>query len=84
MQTSTQLQFQLLEPEAQHGVVQRLALSGASIEQIATHTGWTTQEIRRVLGVQHARADSRPAEDPQIHWIQRAARAGTTFVSGGK
>ena len=45
----TQLQFKLLSTEAQRAAVQRLALRGSSITEIAQRTGLTMQEVQSHL-----------------------------------
>jgi hypothetical protein len=52
MHESTQLQFKLLGREAQSAILYRLALRGASLEDIARQTGLSPEAIRACLGAQ--------------------------------
>jgi hypothetical protein len=49
MDRKAQLQFRLLTADAQRCAIRRLALSGLDDEEIASTTGWTITEVRRVL-----------------------------------
>jgi hypothetical protein len=49
MHQLTQLQFKLMTRDAQLAAVRRLALCGATAEQIAAHTGLEVHEVRRAL-----------------------------------
>lgn len=49
MDRKAQLQFRLLTADAQRSAIRRLALKGLDDEEIASTTGWTTSEVRRVL-----------------------------------
>jgi hypothetical protein len=49
MHRATQLQFQRLPPEAQRATLWRLAWSGLPPEQIAEHTGWSADQVRRAM-----------------------------------
>lgn len=66
MHRATQLQFQRLPPEAQRATLWRLAWSGLTPEQIATHTGWSSEEVRRAMHDELA--------PPQPAWAQRSGR----------
>lgn len=66
MHRATQLQFQRLPPEAQRATLWRLAWSGLSPEQIATHIGLTPEQVRGALHDELA-----PAPPT---WAQRSRR----------
>jgi|GEM_PF-2313983 len=50
MRLSTQLQFKLMAPEAQRAAIQRMALRGMNIDEIAERSGWTPDEVRQAVG----------------------------------
>jgi hypothetical protein len=52
MYESTQIQFKLLGREARSAALRRLALRGASVQDMATQTGLSAEEIRSCLGVE--------------------------------
>ena len=66
MHRATQLQFQRLPPEAQRAALWRLAWTGLAPEQIATRTGWTPEQVRRVMHDEMAPA--------QPTWAHRSGR----------
>ena len=49
MNRTARLQFQRLPPEAQRAALWRLAWSGLSVEQMAEHTGWSVDQVRRTM-----------------------------------
>jgi hypothetical protein len=49
MQQWTQLYFKRLTREAQLAAIQRLALCGVAAKQIADATGWSPEEVSRVV-----------------------------------
>lgn len=61
---SAQLHFLLLPREAQQVAVRRLALSGMSDHDIAAATGWSLDNVRRVV------AEERP---PALHTVLKPA-----------
>ena len=72
MHQTTQLQFRLMAPEAQHAAVQRLALRGADIETICERTGLSATEVRRYLaGSLLPRAGTPPASPVYAHWMRQ-------------
>jgi hypothetical protein len=49
MNTSEKLQFQRLPPEAKRAALWRLAWKGLPVEQIADRTGWSVEQVRRMM-----------------------------------
>jgi hypothetical protein len=49
MDTPTKLQFRRLPPEAQRAAFWRMAWRGTSIEQMAERTGWSVDDVRRMI-----------------------------------
>jgi hypothetical protein len=71
MNMAAKLQFGRLPPEAQRAALWRLAWSGLGPEQIAQRTGWSAEQVRRVMHDELA-----PAQPPWVSRSQRtAARA---------
>jgi hypothetical protein len=74
MERSTQLQFKLVAPEAQVAAIQRLALCGASVEEIAAHIGWIAADVRRALAASEFQRNGVPRSDHVATWVQKTPR----------
>ena len=73
-----QLQFKRMTRDAQLAAVRRLALCGATAEQIARHTGWEIQEVQRAL------RDPAAATMPSQRMWARPRRAGSQVGVTGR
>jgi hypothetical protein len=71
MHQSVQLQFQQLPREAQRATLWRLALSGLTPEQVAERTGWSTEQVRRVMDGQSAHEAALPRHSTE-RWYSRS------------
>jgi hypothetical protein len=49
MDVPAKLQFRRLPPEAQRAAFWRLAWSGMTLEQMAERTGWSVEQVRRLI-----------------------------------
>jgi hypothetical protein len=49
MDKAEHVHFQRLPAEAQHEALWRLALSGLTIEELASRTGWPPERVRRTI-----------------------------------
>ena len=49
MNSISKLQFQRLPPEAKRAALWRLAWKGLPVEQIADRTGWSVEQVRRMI-----------------------------------
>jgi hypothetical protein len=77
MYESTQLQFKLLGSEAQIATLRRLALCGASIEDMAMQTGLSAEEIQSRLSVDKTEP---PTESTVRHWRLRRSRVSQALA----
>ena len=73
MNRSAQLQFQRLPPEAQRAAFWRLAWSGMSVEQMAQRTGWSLDQVRRVIDEETLQ--TYPSWQPVGKWMEARASA---------
>jgi len=66
MNTISKLQFQRLPPEAKRAALWRLAWTGLPVEQMAERTGWTVEQVRRVIDEESI--PSSPSWQPETTW----------------
>jgi hypothetical protein len=82
MHPLTQLQFKLMTLDAQLAAVRRLALCGATAEQIAGHTGWEIQEVQRAL--RESSAVATPSQKTRTQPRALQARYAATAQDGAR
>jgi hypothetical protein len=68
MDIPARLQFRRLPPEAQRAAFWRLAWSGTTLEQMAERTGWSVEQVRRMI-------DEETTAPTSQNWWHRAVHA---------
>jgi hypothetical protein len=64
MNVTEKLQFQRLPPEAKRAALWRLAWKGLPVEQIADRTGWSVDQVRRMMDEESVQ----PSWQPSWSW----------------
>ena len=72
MDIPSKLQFRRLPPEAQRAAFWRLAWSGMTPEQMAERTGWSVDQVRRMIDEE--------TMAPSLPW--RSTQARMTAAAG--
>ncbi len=78
---STQLQFKVMAPEAQQAALNRLALRGASVEEIVAYTGIPPTRAREMLAAASLSPSQSPGGTDASHWLGRASRCAAPLFT---
>ena len=84
MDRAEHVHFQRLPAEAQHEALWRLALSGLTIEEVASRTGWSPERIRKAINPEPTKAEApwKAARRMQAELPTRGGAGGSHVPAG--